>query len=97
MKFVTKLLWIGLFILLSIGFWKLFLFIDFDLISPLFLPEDLCYYHKHEVPFLIEFFYMNRGANGHPEGSLIHFLLLLISSIFTAYKVKQLIFKKTKL
>jgi hypothetical protein len=60
-------------------------FISFEVIMPLILPADLCYYHTHDTPFLIDFFYMSLGSNGHPDGSLIHSLLIIVLSFFLGH------------
>lgn len=69
-------------IVLSIFYFVIVCFLDFYIISPLILPTDHCYYHTHEIPFWVELLYMSAGSNGHPEGSLLHFGLLLVGSIF---------------
>lgn len=53
-------------------------YVDFEIISPLILPEDHCYYHSHPTPYWVDFLYMSGGSNGHPDGSMIHFLLVAI-------------------
>lgn len=50
-------------LLFSIGY------LDFEVITPLILPEDYCYYHTHEIPWWVELFYMSPANNGHPYGS----------------------------
>ncbi len=42
------------------------------------LPEDHCYYHTHPTPYWVEFLYMSGGSNGHPDGSIIHFLMVIV-------------------
>ncbi len=67
----------------------LLFYIDFNIISPLILPKDLCYYHLHDTPLWVEVLYMNCSSNEHPEWSIIHIILLLILSIFLGDKIKK--------
>jgi hypothetical protein len=53
--------------LLSIFFIFVIGYLDFVLISPIFLPEDICFYHTNEAPFLIDLFYLGGGNGGYPE------------------------------
>lgn len=65
-------------------------------LSPLILPEDFCYYHFHEAPYLIELFYMNGGSNGHPEGNLLLFFTEFIISLILGFYTSHLFFKLKK-
>ena len=66
-------------------------YIDFEIFTPKILPENPCYYHTHAVPTWVDFFYMNNFSNGHPDGSVKHFLLLLVFSMFLGHKTAKLI------
>lgn len=89
--------------LFFVGIWVLtfclLAYVDFDLISPIFLPDDPCYYHFHEIPWWVDKFYMNGASNGHPEFSFLHLYLLLILSLncsaVIAILVKSLIWAKS--
>jgi hypothetical protein len=75
-----------IFILVILIVLGLLLFIDFSIISPIILPEDLCYYHTHEVPIWVDVLYMNGSSNGHPEWTFTHIFLVLILSIILSTK-----------
>lgn len=74
--FGIKAFFVG--IIYLVGIW----YISFEVIMPLILPVDPCYYHMRDTPVLIDFFYMGLGSNGHPEGSLMHIFLIVILSFF---------------
>ncbi|MFT4601465.1 MAG: hypothetical protein ACI857_001645 [Arenicella sp.] len=83
---------------LGIGLLFLLGYIDFEIITPILLPEDPCYFHIHKVPWWVDFFYMCAGCNGHPDGSIKHLLFLLIVSFamgrFIAVKIRKFKAKK---
>jgi hypothetical protein len=81
-------------VILSIGYLIGLYLLDFGVLTPLVLPENHCYYHWHEVPFLVDWLYMSPGSNGHPDGSMTHFILLLVLSIFLGYITTKTIRKK---
>ena len=58
--------------------------IDFGLVSPLFLPEDPCYYHTHLAPRWVELLYLDPDSNRHPDGSRLHFGAIVILAAFLA-------------
>lgn len=78
-----------LIILYSVLIFIILLFIDFRIITPLILPEDHCYYHFHETPFLVNLLYINGSSNGHPEWSFTHIILLVFISIFIGVYIKR--------
>ena len=80
--------------ILTIVFLFVVVFIESEIISPLFLPEDPCYYPDREVPYFIELFYMNGASNGHPEGSFLLLFIELIISFLIAYLISSFVFRK---
>lgn len=79
---------------LSILYFFIIDYTDTNLISPLLLPSDSCYYHYHEIPWWVELFYMTPASNGHPEGSFFKlFLFLNLSILFGYISSKALIVK----
>lgn len=60
-------------------------YLDYEVISPTFLPDDICYYHEHEAPLLIDIFYIGAGGHTEPPYSPYHMLTLLLTSILLAY------------
>lgn len=91
-SFLSKILTI----ILSIIYFVTIYYLDFYVISPLILPADYCYYHTHETPFWVELLYMNAGSNGHPDGSMLHFVLLIIISLFLGKITGKIIIKICK-
>jgi hypothetical protein len=89
----TSFIKIVLWLLFSVVYLFVLGFLDIAIITPLILPEDYCYYHFHDTPWWVEFFYMNPASNGHPDGSFFHLVFLLsISAIlgfFTAKRFNQ--------
>lgn len=77
----------SLIIILGSLFTIILWYIDFEIITPMLLPGDFCYYHFHDIPWWIELFYMGMGSNGHPEGSMFHFLLIPVIGFFMSYKI----------
>jgi len=72
-------------------------YIDFEIITPLVLPQDPCYYHTHETPVWVEVLYMGIGSNGHPDGSIKHLILIVILSMTLGhFTVKMIRLKKSK-
>ena len=53
-------------------------YVDFEIITPMILPTDPCYYHTYPTPLWVELLYMHGGSNGHPEGNLTHFLVVIV-------------------
>lgn len=87
---------IGLLIIYTlISFIAVVLF-EIKVISPLVLPEDYCYYHFHETPYLIELFYMNGGSNGHPEGNLLLLTTEFIIALLLGFCLNYIFFKLKK-
>ncbi|MDG1330946.1 MAG: hypothetical protein P8P74_01345 [Crocinitomicaceae bacterium] len=69
----------------------LFGYIDFEVITPMILPADLCYYHTHPTPYWVELLYMNGGSNGHPEGNFTHlFLIIALGAILGHWIVRTI-------
>jgi hypothetical protein len=68
-------------------------FVDIFILSALVLPEDICFYHTHEPPFLIDFFYIAPWSNGHPEPvSTLPMIILIISlSVGAAFLTNRMI------
>jgi len=85
-------------ILFTIIFSTVYLFafhyLDYEVLSPLLLPKDYCYYHIHDVPWWVELFYMTPAGNGHPDGSFFHLLLLIIIAVFAGYRTSSAIMNK---
>ena len=75
----------GIFYIIFIGY------IDFEIITPMILPEDHCYYHTHPTPYWVEFLYMSGGSNGHPDGSIIHFLMVIALGAFLGHLTVRMI------
>ena len=69
----------------GIGFVFLFAVLDTEVISPLILPADPCYYHTNPTPFWVELLYMHGGSNGHPEGNFTHLILLLLLGFISGH------------
>ncbi len=67
------------FILFSIGY------LDFNIISPLFLPGDICYYHLNEAPFLIDTFYLGNMEHFEAPYNGTHIFTLLVMSLISTY------------
>ncbi len=80
-------------IIFSIIYFVLIYYLDFYIISPLILPADNCYYHTHNIPFWVELLYMSAGSNGHPDGSMLHFILLIIISLFLGRITNRILIK----
>lgn len=78
-------------IIFGVIYYGIICYLDFYVISPLILPADYCYYHTHETPFWIELVYMNAVSNGHPDGSMLHFVFLIIISLFLGIKTTKII------
>ena len=54
-------------------------YFDAEILSPLLLPDDLCYYHIHQSPLWMDWFYISSINNGHPApASTIPNLLILL-------------------
>ena len=69
----------GIFYAILIGY------VDFEVISPMILPADPCYYHTHPTPYWVELLYMHGGSNGHPEGNFTHLFILIILGAFLGH------------
>lgn len=69
-------------------------YLDFEIITPAILPAEYCYYHFHAIPFWVDLFYMNGASNGHPEGSLVHYFLLILWSMILGINTKSHLKKK---
>lgn len=80
----------GIIYLFAIGY------VDFEVLSALILPEDYCYYHVHEAPWWVDLFYLSGASNGHPDGSIFHFFLLFILSIFLGFVTSRALINKFK-
>ena len=80
--------WRVLAVIFSLVYVMAISYIDFKIITPVVLPEDYCYYHTHEIPLWVELLYMNGASGGHPDGSLIHFFLLIILSVFLGMRTR---------
>lgn len=63
-------------------------YLDFEIISPLILHEDYCYYHNHDSPLWVDLFYLN--GDGHPDGTFLHLNLLILFCIILGYFTKRL-------
>lgn len=71
-------------------------YVDLQVISPLILPEDPCYYHTHKMPGWVDFFYMNAAFNGHPGVSFKHlFLLIVVGFVLGHFTSKRIRLKRT--
>lgn len=79
---------------LTIVFLFIVSFIESEIISPLFLPEDPCYYHGREVPYFIELFYMNGASNGHPEGGFLLLFIEFALSFLIGYSISKFVYRK---
>ncbi|MCT4624885.1 MAG: hypothetical protein N4A46_14785 [Schleiferiaceae bacterium] len=68
-------------------------FVDIFILSELVLPEDICFYHTHKPPFLMDFFYIAPWSNGHPEPvSTLPMIILIISlSVGASYLTNRMI------
>ncbi|MFK7783883.1 MAG: hypothetical protein AB8B56_02145 [Crocinitomicaceae bacterium] len=75
----------------GISFIILIGYIDFEIISPMILPEDHCYYHTHPTPYWVELLYMSGGSNGHPDGSIFHFLIVIVLGAILGHVVVRAI------
>lgn len=85
-------------IIFTIIFSVIYLFVisylDSEVLSPLILPNDYCYYHKHEVPWWVELFYMTPASNGHPDGSFFQMFIFLILSVLLGYITSRTLMNK---
>lgn len=87
------LIYIILVPILSVIYAITILYIDFEILSPLLLPEDKCYYHTHKTPFWVDFLYMSAHSGGHPEGSLTHILFVIIIGFVLGYITSKKLIK----
>ena len=81
-------------IILSVIYFIIFSYFESQVLSPLILDKDYCYYHTHKTPFLIELLYMSPASNGHPDGSFFLLFIILIISISFSYLTINKITKK---
>ena len=81
-------------VICSAFYFEIISYIESNLIAPLVLNKDYCYYHSHETPFLIELFYMSPASNSHPEGSFFKSFVILLISITLGYFSGKIIFNK---
>lgn len=65
--------------------------LDFEVITPLVLPTDPCYYHQHPIPFWVDWLYMNGTCNGHPEVSLTHLILLITLCVIAGIRTGKIV------
>ncbi len=72
------------------------IFLNFCLINSLIIP-DVCYYHTHEMNFILNLFYTSSSASGgHPEPNFFNFLFtLFIGFLITKFALSKI--RKTKL
>ncbi len=60
------------------------LFLNYGIAEPLLIP-DPCYYHSHDLNFLMDIFYNTSSAsNGHPEPNILNFIFTLCVGILLA-------------
>ncbi|OYU95785.1 MAG: hypothetical protein CFE21_11650 [Bacteroidetes bacterium B1(2017)] len=69
-------------------------YLDFDVLSPLILPKDYCYYHLHDIPWWVELFYLSGSSNGHPDGSIFHYFLVFILSLSLGFIASRALINK---
>ena len=63
---------------------------SFTILYDLLIP-DICYYHSHEMNFIMSlFFSASSASNGHPEPNLTNFIV----SFLTGSLIGFMIFKK---
>ena len=67
---------------------------SFTIIFDLLVP-DACYYHTHDMNFLMRiFFYSGNVSNGHPEPNFFYYIIFFIIGGFMGNKLYEISIKK---
>ena len=63
------------------------IYLNYTLIYDLIIP-DPCYYHTHEMNFIMKIFYTtDSAANGHPEPNMVNVLLSGVAGAWGSQKI----------